>query len=44
MPRPIRRLAAVLGLLLLGGALSGCIIIDDHPHHGWCWWHPYQCR
>jgi hypothetical protein len=45
MPRPLRRLAGALALLLLGSALSGCIIEEEHGHgHGWCWWHPYACR
>ena len=42
MPRPLRSLAVALGLLMLGGALSGCIIDDGWHHHGWCWWH--DCR
>ena len=29
MPRPLRSLAVALGLLMLGGALSGCIIEDE---------------
>ena len=46
MNRSLRRLAAAVGLLLLGGALSGCIIEDRGPGYGggWCWWHPYACR
>jgi len=36
----LRRLAIAAGLLLLSGALSGCIIEDEgHHHHGWCWFH-----
>ena len=37
----LRRFVLVAGLLMLSGALSGCIIEDDghHHHHGWCWWH-----
>ena len=43
MPRSLRSLAAALGLIVLGGALSGCIIADEGwHHHGWCWWH--DCR
>lgn len=45
MPRPLRRLAAALGFLLLGGMLSGCIIAGGRgPGYGWCYWHPYGCR
>lgn len=39
----LRQLVLVMGLLLLGGSLSGCII-EDHPGHGWCYWHPGACR
>lgn len=44
MARPFRRLVAVLCLILLGGALSGCIFIEDHPYPRWCYWHPYGCH
>ncbi len=45
MPRTLRRLAAALGLLLVGGALSGCIFVEPRgPGYGWCYWHPYACR
>jgi hypothetical protein len=42
----LRRLVLGLGLLLLGGALSGCIIEEGpyyHHHGGYCYWHPYRC-
>jgi hypothetical protein len=45
MSRSLRRLAAVLGLVLLGGSLSGCIIEEGGGYgHGWCYWHPYACH
>ncbi len=41
---PFRRLAVVAALLLLSGALSGCIIQDESGSHSWCWLHPYACH
>ncbi len=40
----LRCIAIAVGLLLLGGALSGCIV-EEHGGggHGWCYWHPYRC-
>lgn len=43
MPPLLRRLVLAVGLLMLSGALTGCIIEDGgyhhhHHHHGWCWW------
>ncbi len=44
MSRPFRRLVAAIGLVLMAGALSACIIEEPGgPHRGWCWWHPYRC-
>lgn len=38
-----RRLCAVGLLVLLGSALSGCVVVPVRPG-GWCYWHPYRCR
>ncbi len=45
MPRSLHRVATVLVLLLLGGALSGCIFEEGGGYgRGWCYWHPYACH
>jgi hypothetical protein len=38
----LRCIATALGLLLLAGVLSGCIVETGHGG-GWCYWHPYRC-
>lgn len=38
MSRSLRLLATTLGLLLLGGVLSGCIIEEPGGYHRHCWW------
>jgi hypothetical protein len=41
----MKRLVAAIGLLLLAGSLSACIIEDGgHRGGGWCYWHPGACR
>lgn len=43
MSRHLRRLAAAVGLVLLAGALGGCIVETGRGGGGWCYWHPYRC-
>jgi hypothetical protein len=40
MSRSVRRIVVAIGLVLLGGSLSGCIVEEGGHHHGWCYWHP----
>ena len=43
MSHLFRRVAVAVGLVLLSGALSGCVFYEGRGG-GWCWWHPYACR
>jgi hypothetical protein len=41
----LRRSVVALGLILLAGSLSACIIEEPgRPRGGWCYWHPGACR
>lgn len=41
----VRHGAAAIGLILLAGSLSACIVETGRPHGGgWCYWHPGACR